>query len=262
MYAGDPDDGQEALGPFTALGEPVIDLVDAMPYPGIYKLTEGSFGPTAGIVRSVFTETLDRASVAIILEGMRAATSPMATFSIRVLGGAMARVPARDTAFAHRDAKIMVTFLTPYVGDAAPHLAWTEMMFEVIRPAATGVYSNFLEDEGEDGIREAYPVDLRPARRGQANPRPHERLPPQPEHPPGELIRSPRRRVDGRVARWRPGRFVIRSASSYMRPTTWPSGSAKSAIVVSGATSVSGTITRPPAASTFASTAFGSSAWT
>jgi hypothetical protein len=38
--------------------------------------------------------------------------------------------------------------------------------------------------------------------------------------------------------------------SGYIRPTTWPSGSAKSAIVVSGATSVSGMITFPPSCST------------
>ena len=49
---------------------------------------------------------------------------------------------------------------------------------------------------------------------------------------------------------------------AYIRPTTWPSGSAKSAIVVSGATSVSGMITRPPFASTAARTPLGSSACT
>ena len=42
------------------------------------------------------------------------------------------------------------------------------MMFEVIRPAATGVYSNFLEDEGEDAPRGVPSSTLRPARRGQA----------------------------------------------------------------------------------------------
>ena len=48
----------------------------------------------------------------------------------------------------------------------------------------------------------------------------------------------------------------------YMIPMTCPSGSANRAIVVSGATSVSGIRIRPPAASAFASVAFGSSVWT
>ena len=48
----------------------------------------------------------------------------------------------------------------------------------------------------------------------------------------------------------------------YIRPTTWPSGSAKRAIVVSGATSVSGIRTLPPSFSILASTPLGSSVWT
>ena len=107
--------GVEALGPFTALGEPVIDLVDAMPYPGIYKLTE--LAPTAGIVRSVFVETL-RSRIGRILEGMRAATSPMATFSSASSAGPW---PAcqRATPPSLIAMRRSWSFLTPYVGDAA-----------------------------------------------------------------------------------------------------------------------------------------------
>ena len=31
---------------------------------------------------------------------------------------------------------------------AEPHLAWTEALFDTIRPQTAGVYSNFLADEG------------------------------------------------------------------------------------------------------------------
>ena len=50
--------------------------------------------------------------------------------------------------------------------------------------------------------------------------------------------------------------------TGYMIPTTCPSGSAKRAMVVSGATSVSGMITLPPSSSTLRRVADGSSAWT
>jgi hypothetical protein len=49
---------------------------------------------------------------------------------------------------------------------------------------------------------------------------------------------------------------------AYISPTMWPSGSVNSATVVSGATSVSGMITRPPSSSTFRRVAAGSSVWT
>jgi hypothetical protein len=53
----------------------------------------------------------------------------------------------------------MVTIITPYedVAEAPIHTAWTHAYYEALRPRATGVYSNFLEAEGEDRIREAYP---------------------------------------------------------------------------------------------------------
>jgi hypothetical protein len=92
-----------------------------------------------------------------VLEAVATSPSPMAIFQLRVLGGAMARVPSGATAFAHRAAPLLGTILTPYEGEPEPHVAWTESLFAAIRPASAGVYSNFLEDEGDGRIREAYP---------------------------------------------------------------------------------------------------------
>jgi FAD/FMN-containing dehydrogenase len=38
-------------------------------------------------------------------------------------------------------------------------MQWTEGLYGALRPAARGVYANFLEDEGDGRIREAYPGD-------------------------------------------------------------------------------------------------------
>ena len=53
----------------------------------------------------------------------------------------------------------MVIILTPFEDPAeAPiHAAWTQAFYEALGPRAVGVYSNFLEAEGEARIREAYP---------------------------------------------------------------------------------------------------------
>jgi hypothetical protein len=78
---------------------------------------------------------------------------------IRILGGAMARVPAGATAFAHRDAGVMIIIITLYEdpAEAPVHQAFTQAYYEALRPRATGVYANFLEDEGEARVHEAYP---------------------------------------------------------------------------------------------------------
>ena len=50
----------------------------------------------------------------------------MAVTQIRVLGGAMARVPSDATAFAHRDKRIMVNVavLVPSADELSQHEAW------------------------------------------------------------------------------------------------------------------------------------------
>jgi FAD/FMN-containing dehydrogenase len=69
-------------------------------------------------------------------------------------------VPADATAFAHRDAKLMISLITAYqdAADGDVHIAWTEAFFERLRPIARGVYANFLADEGRERVHEAYPA--------------------------------------------------------------------------------------------------------
>ena len=159
VYDGDPEAGQAALAPFRALATPMAELVMPMPYVGIYEMLKDAEQRTPASHRSLFLDSLDDGAVDTILEHMAAPSSPAAMTQIRILGGALARVPTEATAFAHRDAKVMVVIITPFedLAEAPVHAAWTHEYFEALRPRATGVYSNFLEVEGEDRIREAYP---------------------------------------------------------------------------------------------------------
>jgi FAD/FMN-containing dehydrogenase len=158
VYAGDPGSGQAAIAPFRALAEPIADLVSPMPYPGIYAFTEEAGKPGPAVTRSAFLGDMDDRTVDAIVEYMARATSPAAMVQIRVLGGAMARVPAAATAFAHRSARVMLAIITPFQGQSQPHVGWTEALFDAIRPATSGVYANFLENEGDERIRDAYPT--------------------------------------------------------------------------------------------------------
>ena len=83
----------------------------------------------------------------------------MAAAQFRVLGGAMARVPADATAFAHRSSKIMVNVAALFesLDDRPKYEEWVQAFADDLHQEDNGAYVNFLEDEGEERIRAAYP---------------------------------------------------------------------------------------------------------
>jgi FAD/FMN-containing dehydrogenase len=103
---------------------------------------------------------VDRAAAGAIVEHLQGSTAMMSVTQLRVLGGAMARVPAEATAFAHRDRRIMVNVATLFESpDERPtHEAWVDALASAIRNGAPGAYVGFLGDEGEARVREAYPA--------------------------------------------------------------------------------------------------------
>jgi FAD/FMN-containing dehydrogenase len=78
---------------------------------------------------------------------------------VRVLGGAMARVAREATAFAHRDAKLLVMAENSWQSsdEEEPARARVERFYDRLRRRATGAYVNLLGREGQGRIREAYP---------------------------------------------------------------------------------------------------------
>ncbi len=159
VFDGDAEAGQAAIEPFRQVATPMAEMVTPMPYPGIYQMLKDAENPAPAAHRSLFLDRLDDAAIDAIVEHSAAATSPATMTQIRILGGAMARVPAGATAFAHREAGVMVIIITPYedVAEAPIHQAFTQAYYEALRPRAIGVYANFLEDEGEARVHEAYP---------------------------------------------------------------------------------------------------------
>jgi FAD/FMN-containing dehydrogenase len=155
----DPADGQAALQPFRDVATPLVDMAMPMPYPGIYAMLADAENRALSVHRSRFLTGVDDDAVDAILDAMSAPSSPMAMVQLRVLGGAMSRVPGDATAFAHRDAAVLAMIITNFddVETEATHRAWTEALHEALGKNDAGVYSNFLEAEGEERIRAAYP---------------------------------------------------------------------------------------------------------
>jgi FAD/FMN-containing dehydrogenase len=157
-YAGDPEAGQGALAPFREPAEPIADLLRPMPYPEVYPPEDEEYHPVA-TARTMFVDTIGRAEAETILEHLATSTAMMGVAQLRTLGGAMARVPADATAFAHRQSKIMVNVAAIFErpDQVAVHGPWVEAFAAALRQGDDGAYVNFLGDEGEARIRAAYP---------------------------------------------------------------------------------------------------------
>jgi FAD/FMN-containing dehydrogenase len=157
-YAGDADAGEKALAPFRALAEPVADMLKPMPYPEIYPPEEEGYHPTA-VARTMFVDEVDRAAAEAIVDRLEASTAPMRVTQLRMLGGATARVPNDATAFAHRDRRLMVNVAALYEDSAEvpTHQAWVDALASALQRGPVGAYVNFLGDEGEARVHDAYP---------------------------------------------------------------------------------------------------------
>jgi FAD/FMN-containing dehydrogenase len=157
-YAGAAEAGERALAPFRALAEPLADMLQPIPYAGMFPPEEEEYHPTA-VSRTMFIDTVDADLAGTVMRHLEASDAPVRVAQLRVLGGAMARVPAEATAFAHRASRIMVNLAAFYDGpvDRAVRQAWVDDFAAALHQDDSGVYVNFLADEGPGQVRNAYP---------------------------------------------------------------------------------------------------------
>jgi FAD/FMN-containing dehydrogenase len=157
-YAGGADDGERALAPFRALATPIADLVRPIPYPEMFPPDDPSYHPTA-IGRTMLMDRIDGPIAQTIVERLQASDASLRVAQLRVLGGAMARVPADATAFAHRASRIMVNVAAFYDGpdDKPRREQWVSELVAALHQDDSGAYVNFLDNEGPERVRAAYP---------------------------------------------------------------------------------------------------------
>jgi Berberine and berberine like len=84
--------------------------------------------------------------------------SPLTAFPIWQMGGAVARVGEDDTAFNGRSAghTFNISGITETADGFDREREWARGLWSALEPHHTTTYVNFLMDEGEERIREAY----------------------------------------------------------------------------------------------------------
>jgi FAD/FMN-containing dehydrogenase len=157
-YSGDVESGQRIIAPFRALATPYVDMIRPMHYPEMFPPDQEGYHPMAA-GRTMFVDHIHRSEAEMILDRLQRSSGLMAVTQLRVLGGAMARVPSDATAFAHRKSRIMVNLAALYdkPEEKEIHEAWVSEFAATLHQSDSGAYVNFLADVDEAQVRAAYP---------------------------------------------------------------------------------------------------------
>jgi FAD/FMN-containing dehydrogenase len=153
----DPALAAQAIDPVRQLGTVIGDDVALRPYAD--TLVDGMALPPGFqlITRSAFVDTEHVPELLRILAEVGVSERPP-FIAVRSLGGAVSRVAADATAYAHRQAELLVITTiagpVPVIEAARPAL---EALWERIRPHVSGAYANFLTSATEEDVAAIYP---------------------------------------------------------------------------------------------------------
>lgn len=158
-YAGPHDEGERVIAPMRKFGSPLLDLCERKPF----VMHQAMFDASLPHGRWYYFRACDVAELSddvidITAEHALRMKSPLNAFPIFQLGGAVARVPEDATAFNGRSAghTFNVNATTETSEGFEEEREWSRALWSALSPYHTSVYANFLMDEGEDRILQAY----------------------------------------------------------------------------------------------------------
>ncbi len=158
-YCGPLDEGERLVEPVRKFGPPLADLIGPMAYLDLNSMQDAAFpaGRSCYEKASTLKELSDEAIETIINYGV-ACTSPFSMVPIQHVHGAASRVGPTETAFVQREESYVMNMIALWdEGEANRHIEWARTFWTAMEPFATsGVYVNYLGNEGEGRIRASY----------------------------------------------------------------------------------------------------------
>ncbi|MDW3216900.1 MAG: FAD-binding oxidoreductase [Ilumatobacteraceae bacterium] len=156
LHSGAPDDGERLCAPLSAMGEPLADLSETLPY----RVAQSNFDPffpkgeVQNYWKSVYLDDVDVDARRLIADRANHRPDPLTLVHVPMLGGAMSRVDAGATAYGDRSADYMLSFDGgwPDPADNDANIAWIRSAWDDATQldVASGTYLNFGGDRDID----------------------------------------------------------------------------------------------------------------
>lgn len=158
-WLGSVERGQKVLEPLRRLRSSVVDLISVRPFVEHQAMFDPAFPPgiwihsKAADVRSLADDVID-----VLIDYAARTTSSRSGIICWQLGGAVGRVGELETPFGSRSSAYLVDILG--ATDSEPGFdherSWARECWNALTPHRAGAYVNWLMDEGEQRVREAY----------------------------------------------------------------------------------------------------------
>jgi len=152
-YCGDVQAGEQVLRPLRQFGAPVLDGIQVMPYTGM----QGLFCPAfpwnnRNYWKSSYLRAFPDAAVDTVVEYANKSQSARSVIVIEYYGGAVSRVAADATAFAHRDANFNLLILGQWqeAAEDALHVQWVRDGWQALTPWTSSAVEMNTLSAGED----------------------------------------------------------------------------------------------------------------
>ena len=159
-YAGNHDDGRKLLEPFKNIGNPIMAVVDPLPYEELQKNFDAGVpkGQRYYWKHHLMNQLSDEA-IDVFLSFARNKKGPLSLVGFEPLGGAISKVPKDHTAFTGRDANFALGIWTGWMdpSDDDEIIGWAREFYEAMKPFASGgYYSNYFDKDDDSEIADAY----------------------------------------------------------------------------------------------------------
>ena len=163
-YCGNVSDGERVLQPLRKFGSPVMDTIQAMPFPAMQGLLGPSFPDgNQNYWKSTMQRELPDDAISAIVEHANALNSPLSVVALECYGGAAGRVSNEATAFPHRDLPWDILFIAQWTNaeQTKLHRDWARSGEELLRPFSQNAHLlSALDVENEEVIKTAFGPNL------------------------------------------------------------------------------------------------------
>lgn len=158
-YAGPAEEGEAIVAPIRELG-PDVDMLGPMPYSALNSMFDPLLPKgTLSYAKSDYFDEISEEAIDVMIAWAEKMPRNLSLTHLNHFGGALARLPNDATPFAQRDAVFAFSqdgiWNDPAETDAS--IEWVKGFWQAMRAfSPRGAYVNFMDDEGESRIREAY----------------------------------------------------------------------------------------------------------